>query len=405
MGSGRIRLIVGALVAAALTAGVIAIAIAIPSAGGSTTPGLIDAGVLHLHVDSPSNNYLRLDAPDGSGGYLPGTPAPITPQPNCLVTMPGDLLAITPASAPAGGVLGFKSPGFGVKTAAELPTGSGCSQVNGLSQTLSLSPLGTTAGKSFDLAELDLETSNAATIRAEMSLNGKVVGTRVLVTSGGNGSPPTATWHNNFRMRLPETGTLAFNKVSLSVDSSTPSGNFKLEGGANGTPAIPGGLGESLGTLDSVFHLVDIDGTLPCGGTANTTGSAGLTAGVTRLGNQGGGTCTPVAYALRTSTDTSGNNIVDLTKDVTNQGGQLPQFTMTIAWPNEPATNPITRQTQIDTGTGLHPLRWCNGTPTAPTLPPNEIWCLSKQVIVPAGLEQIQVTETLYGLGDPRVLR
>jgi hypothetical protein len=78
---------------------------------------------------------------------------------------------------------------------------------------------------------------------------------------------------------------------------------------------------------------------------------------------------------------------------------------MTIGWLPEAADYPVVRMTQIDTGSGPETAVWCGGTPAAPELPDGKLWCLSSQAAVPAGAGLIQVTESFYGVNDPRVIR
>jgi hypothetical protein len=49
---------------------------------------------------------------------------------------------------------------------------------------------------------------------------------------------------------------------------------------------------------------------------------------------------------------------------------------------------------------------WCDGTPAAPIQPSaDEPWCLVDHHTTLAGTDQMQVTEVLYGKGDPGYIR
>src|SRR4029453_4602660 len=108
-----------------------------------TTSSLPDGGVVRLHL-GPSD-FFRFDAPDGSGGYTPGTPAPISVA-QCAATTSG-VMAIQ--AWPASGPPGLGAGGLGVRGGGE-GQGQPCGQVNGTGQSLSLTLTGPLAGTFMD---------------------------------------------------------------------------------------------------------------------------------------------------------------------------------------------------------------------------------------------------------------
>jgi hypothetical protein len=366
-----------------------------------STSFLADGGVVRLHLGK--SDYFRFDAPDGAGGYIPGTPARISVS-RCLATTSG-VMAVQ--VAPAKGRLGLVDDGLGVKVGGE-GVGRPCGQVNGTGQSLSLTLTNPLSGVVMDRAELDIEAKYDATVRAELYQGSELVGVETLDTGGSADSGPDSRARDNRRWVIPAPGStpVLFDRLLLRVDPSTPKGAFSLGGGADGTPPAPGGLGETLGTSDSLFHLVKVDGVIDCGDQVSTDDAGVPSATVERLDNLEGSPddCEPVFFALD-STREGETQVVTLGKDLGAQARLQPAFTMTIRWLPEAATYPVGRTTQIDTGSGPEPAVWCGGSPDAPELPPGELWCLSSQSAVPAGTGLIQVTEGFYGAGDPRFLR
>jgi hypothetical protein len=370
--------------------------------------GLPDGGVIRLRIDgiSGSNpgaqNWFRHDAPDGSGGYTPGVPAPISVQ-SCIATTSG-VMDVT--AAPNNGKLGLFETGLGVQVPNE-GRGIPCGRVDGLAQALTLEPAIPGSAALFDFAELDIEGKFGVTVRAELYLGDTLAGVETLATGAADSGPDSGDG-DNFRWRIPaaDAPLTLFDRLVLRVDPSTPSGAFSLEGGGDGTAAEPGGLGEALGTTDTLFHLVDADGTIGCGGEASAGGDGTPGAEVARLDNLLGdsGDCKPIPYALRTGTD-GGIQSVLLAKELGEQADLMPAFTLAITWEPEPAEYPLGRTTEIDSGDGPAPLQWCDGSTAEPVPPEGQVWCLAHQSTEVVGDGLIAVTESLYGAGDPRFTR
>jgi hypothetical protein len=190
---------------------------------------------------------------------------------------------------------------------------------------------------------------------------------------------------------------MPFDRLVLSVDPLTPNGAFSLEGGADGTARDP--LGTSLMTNDSLFQLADFTGVLDCGQTAPTVGGSGTPAATLARGQNP--SCQKIPYLLRTADDNGAQSVL-LQKVLGNQ--MTANFTMTIVWDPEPASNPLDA-TEIDYGGGLQPVVWCGGTVAAPISVPGQAWCLTNQQASLAGGVNVQLTERYYGKGDPRWAR
>ena len=379
-------------IAAALA--VLVAAFIVPDGATSSALTAADGGVVRLHLGA--SDYFRLDAPDGAGGYTAGTAAPITSS-SCVVTTSG---VMTLAPLPANAKVGLASDGIGVKAKGE-GTGQPCGRADGPDQGLVVKLAASLSGKKIDYSELDLEGKFDVIIRADLYLNGTQVGTSALGFGSHSDSGPDSADGDNQRFRLATTTGSVYDEIRLRVDSSTPGGAFSLEGGADGTAPLPGGLGTQLATSDSLFHLVEGAGILGCNDPTVTTGGNGTPeVKLTRLSNQLGtaADCQKIPFSLIVS-----RGQVDLSKELGGQAQYIPQFNVEIAWEPEAATYPVARTTQIDyhDGNGFHVVKWCNGTPAAPTLPAGELWCLVTQDNAAAGTGLIQVTELYYGAGDP----
>jgi len=367
-------------------------------------PFSADAGVLHLHMGGTSD-FFRYDAKSGSS-YVPGTPEPLITS-SCLVVAPvpsSMTITSTPNGGATKGAVGLVSHSIGVSVKGE-GNGTPCGQVNGTSQSLDLTLAGTLLHKTMDFAELDIEGKFAVKVKAELYMDNTLVGTE-FHTTGGPDSGPDSNSNDNFRFRMPAASPsqIVFNRIKLSVDPSTPSGAFSVEGGSDWAQPKPGSYGASLTppTSDSLFHITDAEGVLGCGGNASEGGTVGApTIAVTlqntppdpSTGDQG---CKQVPYLLTASND-SGTQVVGFQK----LGGEDNVYNATLIWPVETSAYPIP-PTQISYADGsLHPLLWCNGTNLAPIALADEPWCLYDHQTVSAGTGLMKVTEKLLGKGDP----
>jgi hypothetical protein len=364
-------------------------AAAVPGAvaSGTEAPPITGGGVLRLHMDK-AGDYFRFNPPTGTGG---ATLTQTLTTSKCVASLKASpsLVTLTTPGPPSGAV-GLFDHRLGVKTGSEVLT---CATVNGTEQ-LALSLAGQLAAKQIDFGELDVAGVAGTKIQARTALDGDHVATTTVTLSG----------HGIVSRRwLIDAGV--FDTLVLSVDPSTPKGAFWLQGGGHGTPALPGGLGQQLGTKDTVFQLTDFTGTIDCGETAPTVGGGNSPEATFSRGQNDD--CEPIPYLLRSDPD----NSVLLQKDASDQDGA--NFLLEVVWPPEEAPDGPLDRTTIDYdgegGDDPQPVPWCVGTPSDPQLPPErgpeETWCLAEQSIALAGGRNIQVSETYYGAGDPRWAR
>ncbi|MGZ8583119.1 MAG: hypothetical protein ACXWXN_07465 [Actinomycetota bacterium] len=145
---------------------------------------------------------------------------------------------------------------------------------------------------------------------------------------------------------------------------------------------------------------------------SDTTGGEGDPSVILERGeNAGGSECELVPYILRSGTEGE-TEFVEFIKDLDDQVSA--QFVLEITWLPEDADYPLGRLTQVDYGDGPVNIDWCEPTTGGgrlydlpPAVPGNpNLWCLVDQTAVAGQIAgKVAVTETLYGLGDPRVTR
>ncbi|HET9250053.1 MAG TPA: hypothetical protein VFP13_08985 [Actinomycetota bacterium] len=393
---------------------------------GLSTSTLADGGVLRLALGT--TDALSLHLPDGLGGYASASKTQsISNGQGCKLALSGDPLV---RFAPPNGntpspYTGFVSDAIGVGSNGE-GAGQPCGRLDP-GQTLTLNLDTGLDGKLIDFAEIDVELKFGATLRVTGNL---VKGTTVTpagsadYSSTGSDSGPDSADGDNYRIRFPRTGTTAVNQLVFSIVGTT--GGVSLEGGADGTGACDladgctePSLGQSLSTTDSVFHLVDADGTLACGDTATQGGTGGTPLNsLERLNNTTAG-CVPIPYNLESSItdcELTFNQCVLLQKDLL---GQNAQFFWTVTWAPEDGEY-MESETEFDFGFGFQKLQMCladdNDADTYPELPPKaatspagspdpDPWCVvttSTQLIVTgANAGKVIVTEKYFGSGDP----
>ncbi len=353
---------------------------------------LPEAGILRLHLGSSPQQW-RFDPVQGAS-----TSQAVGVSSGCkLSPTSGSLVSYLPT--PSNGSLGLTTDGIGVRSSGE-GAGVPCGRVDGdKSQQLRVSLDGAgLSGALADYMELDIEAKGDVIVIADLYLRGDLVDSYELPTGARSDSGPDSADGDNYRFRVPPApGTSAFDAFVLRPKNNI--GSFSLAGGQDGTAPEPGGLGDDLGTSDSLVHLKEATGILDCGDSTGDVTGGDTTANFTRGQNTG---CELIPYLLRVE-----NDDVLLQKDLTGQTGA--NFTMTVTWDAEPAPadgGTLTRQTFIDytpeTPGGETPLLWCDGGPTPPA---GEFWCLTEQTSELQADGTVVVTETLYGAGDPRVTR
>ena len=354
---------------------------------------LPDAGVLRLHLGSAPQQW-HFEPVSGS----PTTQAVGVSSGCTLSPTSGSLVTLTPT--PANATLGLTTDGIGVRSSGE-GGGVPCGRVDGdKRQQLHVSLTGAgLSGAIADFMELDIESKGDVIVVADLYLRGDLVAAGYeLPTGARSDSGPDSADGDNYRFRVPPApGTALFDAFVLRPKNNI--GSFSLAGGADGTTAEPGGLGEALGTSDSLIHMKEATGILDCGDSTGDVTGGNTTANFSRGQNAN---CVPIPYLLRVE-----NDDVLVQKDLSGQAGA--NFTMTVTWDAEPAPpdgGTLSRQTFIDytpeTLGGETPLLWCDAGPTPPA---GEFWCLTGQSSVLRADGMVVVTEDLFGSGDPRVTR
>jgi len=280
----------------------------------------------------------------------------------------------------------------------------------------------------IDYAELDIELKFSGALSIQGYIGNSAVGSAQTYTSVGSDSGPDSGDGDNYRVRFPKTGTTLVNRLVLTATN----GGASLEGGADGTqacdPTVAGecggtvgfSLGQTLGTSDSLFHLVNVDGVLGCGDSAQQSGGTGTPENdLTRENNVGGGACTPIPYNLESGNGVTPGCTVNspqcilLQKDLLDQNAQ---FTWTVTWAPETTQYPES-PTEFDfdldgTFQALQPCLADNDNDGLPQLPPTldqndpasavDPWCIMNfqtNFDVATGLWTL--TETYFGSGDP----
>lgn len=386
----RLRWVALAVVVVAVT--MISMALAPVTVTAGTLDTLPDAGVLRLHLGTSPQRW-RFDP-------VAGDPVvqPVGISSGCkLSPTSGALVSLIPT--PATGTVGLTTDGIGIRSSGE-GGGTPCGRVDGdkgqrLTVSLDGSALGSTAA---DYMELDIEAKGDVIVVADLYLRGTLVGSHELPTGTRSDSGPDSSDGDNYRFRVPPApSTTAFDAFVLRT--KTIGGAFSLAGGADGTAAEPGGLGEDLETLDSVIHLKEVSGFLDCGDSTGEVTGGDTSANLTRGTNA---SCDPIPYLLRVE-----NDDVLLAKNLTGQTNA--NFSMVVTWDAEPApanAGVLSRTTFIDytpdTTGDETAIRWCEAGPVPPE---GELWCLTAQTSELQADGTVVVTETVYGAGDPRFTR
>lgn len=364
--------------------------------------GLDEAGVLRLQLGA--TDRWRFEPADAGGA----TNEPIVGSGKCGVNQSAWTLVSLSATGQQA-FPGFVADGFGTGGRGSEGSGQPCGRVDP-GQTLSMSLGSGLDGTLIDFAEIDLEAKFGVTMRIERWLNGTLVGFEEHDPSELNDDGPDSGDGDNFRIRVPETGTDLFDRIVLKPVGST--GALSFEGGADGTAPLPGGLAatELDGTTDSVFHLIEADGVLDCGDSVTEDPSGAPATTITRGDNADGTTCELIAYSVDTRIE-EGQQFVTFKKDLASQ----PQatFTSTTTWVLEQAEMPVppTQISYLD-DEGFHDMKWCladGDNDGNPDLPPRnegfegtEFWCITSQSSdLDETTGKIVVTETDFGIGDP----
>jgi hypothetical protein len=382
-----------------VTAAALAIATIAPgtavSAPSVATGGLQTTGFLLLDLGHPDRVELR----DSTGAVQQQQAITTTTHPKCKVSPTSGPLAALVAT---GGDVGLAGNGLGVRSTI---WGQPCGTIKG-SQSLSLALGAALDGQVITKAEVDVESWFACRLKVTWRLDGVTVGTEERKLSNRSDCGPDAntarlqtqtfTTNNNVRVQL----TAPASGADEIIFAAGPHSLISIEGGVENSARGP--LGTQLDTSASVFALSEVDGTLDCAGTGDNVYTEGDVT-LTRI-DADSPECEKIAFALTRD----GNDVV-FSKDLAAQ--PQAEFTLDIPWDVEPTTYPVD-PTLIDyfDGNGLNPMVGCAGTTADPSLPGDQIpstpavdgWCVASQSVVLVGGGNMQVTEKLYGLADPR---
>jgi hypothetical protein len=303
--------------------------------------------------------------------------------------------------------------------------------------TLSTGGAAPLSGLSTAIAELDVEAKQDAAVVATTYFNGELAGVYELRTGGaiipgeGTDPDPATPWLANSTAAAPVancsdrsdsgsdsgandncrwviTAGIPFDEIHLSANS----GEFSLEGGADGTPSNP--TSDFVGP-ESVFYLTDIDGILDCGDTVSVGDGITTPQGIiTRLNYFTTPECVLKPYTLE-STFSDGEQQISFAPD----GDVVARYSAALTFLPELATNPLSQVLQYDPeadGTFVD-MQWCEDstitqsigtagelvrTATSATLPGGESWCIAAVDGLNLATSQVQLTWWVYGEDDPK---
>lgn len=421
--------------------------------GGASTGGLPDAGVLRLKLGATDEFRFQVPAVSPSGHYIdtsPATTQSVGVSAGCRLSLGAGNLAELTSNV---GTVGFVGDAIGVRGPGE-GGGQPCGRVDAPSQLLAMRLGSGLSGKAIDFAEIDIEGKFNAVLQVKGYFLGagetcssppdeKLMKSEQYDLTAGSDSGPDSGDLDNYRLRFPKNvedadgNLVAVNTAVNCLTFNAISGGVSLEGGSDGTDAcdaLDGCIEPSLGdtiddttagastfTTDSLFHLIETDGVLACGGTATLT-EAGITSFVERqTTNADGNPCTPIPYDQSSSTVTGvcnpegGSSFSQCTFFRKDLFGQVPQFFWTVTWnPAADTYQPHNTQFDFSDGRGFVDAQLCladtNGDgfpelpPSAPPAPPGSFdpWCVVEThstLDIDTGL--LSTTERYFGIGDP----
>ncbi len=248
----------------------------LPAAGDG--PVIADLGTLHLDM-GPEGDRFVFDPVTGDD--LEQTLS----QSNCRLSSDELLVDITGAGTQLNKrpFAGLKDHRIGVGQNGE-GKGEPCARINkDLGQSLNLSLTGSLAGDSIGYAEIDLGFKFDGDALLELRQGGptgNLIQTVTVLCNSVSDCGPDSGGADNERVVLwldpddePDPGhwqsfqlTGVFDTITIKPGSAAASGAVSLEAGFNGSP--PGPLGDSLGTNDTLFGVVQaFDGDIACGDT------------------------------------------------------------------------------------------------------------------------------------------
>jgi hypothetical protein len=380
------------------------------STASATAPLAFDAGYIKLHMNTDASYFQQFDNSDQA---ITGAKQTFKAGTKCnYQLMSGSPELINPAASispsVSGTVVGYlqKDNGYGLGVNKAGKEGSGsCTQTNLTEKlTLNLDNEGTPAslaGLYVSSTDLDMEFKYNAVLKASFWLDGVQVGNDEyqcgIVTLSDCG--PDSGGGDNYRVNLeaPENGANPnglWDKVELTVTSTSPQGAVTLEGG------------NDAGTTDSIFNLAELLTPASCDNPIEGSGG-GTHVTIHLLPNSG--VCPDKGYSL----SVSAREI-----NFETQGGASSQWIVNVDdWAPEPADNPVPATT-VYPPVGGEDAVWCDGTydendpggTFGASMPAGgHSWCLIRQNTTiageVAGVQQMQVNELYLLEGDAKICR
>jgi hypothetical protein len=363
-------------------------------------------------------------------------------QANCRLSSSGASLAAFSASSSNASkkpFTGLKDHRLGVGQNGE-GTGEPCARINGdLGQKLTFSLTGSLAGGSIGYAEIDLGFKFNGSAVLQLKKGGASVGTVSVPCSSASDCGPDSGGSDNRRVILwvdpadnPGAGNWhgaqvpgVFDTVIIKPASSSSKGVVSLEAGFQGAPAGP--VGTSLGTVDTLFKLVEpFDGEIACGETEPLDEGQDATLEITR-GFDTNGDCKgpPAGLLFNFDSGVEGDELfVDfIAEPVDADPDTVAQFLEVITWnfddpPSVPGEDQHKTLSYDDhVGSGKRVMPWCLADPrdedgdlpvgtsgdpvdTSAYLPAGHTSCLIESTSYVTILGDFVKKDLVYNVGD-----
>jgi hypothetical protein len=382
----------------ALTAVILIGVVPIQLASGQATPAPVpfDAGDLQLQMNRAASTFRFIDE---NGTTVASQPFSASAKCAYVAGSNGDSLMAPSAPVPpnaTGTTVGYlqKDNGYGLGVNKGGKEGSGgCTQTN-IPETLVLelkNDGATSPVKGLYVAstDLDMEFKYNAALNARFFLDGNLVGTDTYGCTFSDCGPDSGGG-DNYRVNLQAPVNAGnpnrlWDRVELTVTTSSSQGAVTLEGGSDGTP-------------QSNFDLVELLTPLDCG---------------TQVSGSGGETGVTITYLQTDGCETKGYtlNVTSREIEFITTGGTTGEFVVEVNdWAPELAQNPIPPTLVDPAGVGDNKGTWCDGTSSSASMPSGESWCLVDQHAQLAGTNSdgdqlMQVTETWLLVGDSKLNR
>jgi hypothetical protein len=403
---------------AALAGAIVAVSVLVIPAS-SQGPVSSEVGTLFIHLNSDGDRVVF--DPVAAGPNLVQTLS----QSNCKLSSTGDSLVAIVGSGQANKkpFAGLKDHRIGVGQNGE-GNGEPCARINkDLGQVLTVNLTGTLADQAISYAEIDLGfkfNGDAVLQLKKGGPSGTLVDTVTVPCSGLSDCGPDSGGSDNERVVLYLTGTTpppaghwqafaidgAFDTIVISPGTAASNGSVSLEAGLGGS--LPGPLGASLGTGDSLFQLAEVfDGEIDCGDTVTLGGGDDPTFQTTRANDTNGGCKGPedgLLFNFDAGVEGDRKFVDFVTEPVDASSATVAQFLEVITWtfddpPAVPGEDQFRTLSYDDhVGAGERVMPWCLKDPRLGGSLPSP---LDPATVLPAGHTSCLIESTSYvSLGD-----